>query len=178
VDLLWLQRNMKHSSAIFLTKETKSLNYLTDSLQWILPEKNRYSASQEIPLAPHYFMESEGSLTHAKQPSTCTHPESDQSTPNAPSYFTKICFNGIVGSMAGSSKWNVCLQFSTYIPTTHFIFKSMHATFPAHTIVLDLIALKISGEQYKSWSSSLWNCLRPRVTGVVDAVMNLRVPIS
>ena len=42
--------------------------------------------------------------------------------------------------------------------------KSMHATFLAHIIVLGLIAPKISGEQYKSCSSSLWNFLRPHVT--------------
>jgi hypothetical protein len=37
----------------------------------------------------------------------------------------------------------------------------MHATFPAHLILPDVVTLKTYGEEYKSWSSLLCSFLHP-----------------
>jgi hypothetical protein len=49
-------------------------------------------------------MEPGGSLPHSQEPATCPYPEPPQSSPCAPSHFSKIHFNIILPSMPGSPK--------------------------------------------------------------------------
>ena len=69
------------------------------------------------------------------------------------SHFLKIRFNIILPSRPGSSRWSSFPQISPSKPSIHL--SSIRATCPAHLIRLDLITRIISGECYRSLSSSL-----------------------
>jgi hypothetical protein len=58
-----------------------------------------------------------------------------------------------------------------------FFISFMSATFPAYLIVLDLITLKIYGEEYKLWHS-LCNFLQPLVTySLIGPNILLSIPL-
>jgi len=69
-------------------------------------------------------------------------------------YFSKIHPNIIFPYMLRPSKWFLPFRFSDQIFYTFLIFP-MHATFPTHLTLLDLIAPVIFGDAYKLWSSAL-----------------------
>jgi hypothetical protein len=56
------------------------------------------------------------------------------------------------------------VSFDSDIPTDMlyvFHFYAIHATFPAHLFLSDMIILIILGEEYRLWSSSLFSFFQP-----------------
>ena len=97
-------------------------------------------------------MEHEGSLPHSQVPTTCPYPEPHQSSPCSPPHFLKIHLilsshlcQGLPSDLFPSG----CPTKTLYTPISYPI----HATCPAHLILLDLITWIIYGKEYKSLSS-------------------------
>ena len=85
--------------------------------------------------------------------------------PTTPSHFLKIHLNIILPSTSWSPQW----FFPSGLPTKTLctpLPSSIHATCPAHLILLDFITHTILGEGYRSLSSSLCNFLHSPVTPV------------
>ena len=123
-------------------------------------EANRFSARQEIPRILwnqmfHY-------RTHNSPPLA---PILSQLNPvkNPTSHFLKIHLHIILPSTPGSPKWPLSPRFPTKTQHT-FLLSPIHATCPAHLILLDLITRTILGEECRSLRSLLCSCLHYPVT--------------
>ena len=123
-------------------------------------EANWFAASQEIPCISwnpkvHYH-------THKRPPRV-----SILGQPNPihipTSHLLEIHPNIIHPSMPRSPQWSPSLQFPHQDPNTP-LSSPIHATCPAHLILLDFITRTILGEEYKSFSYSLCNLLHSPVT--------------
>ena len=121
---------------------------------------NWSAASQEIPRISqnpkvHY-------RTHTRPP-----PVSILGQPNPvyipTSHLLEIYLNIIHLSTPRSPQWSLSLQFPNQDPI-HPLYSPIHATCPAHLILLDFITRTILGEEYKSFSSSLCSLLHSPVT--------------
>lgn len=75
-----------------------------------------------------------------------------------------FCYFNIMFPLKPTSPtWSLLSGFLT--KTLHACFSShMHATHPVHLLILYFIILRISEQQYKSWSSSVHNFIQPRIT--------------
>ena len=137
---------------------TYLLNYSTEhSPSW---KADRSSASQEIPRIlwnpkVHYRI-------HKCPPPVPLLSQLD-SVHNPTSHFLEIHLNIILPFTPGSPNGLFPSRFPTktlYTPLP----SPIHATCAAHLILLDFITRKISGEQYRSLSSSLCSLLHSPVT--------------
>ena len=115
-------------------------------------EANWFAASQEIPRISwnpkvHY-------RTHKRPP-----PISILGQPNPvhipTSHLLEIHPNIIHPSTPRSPQWSPSFRFPHQDPI-HPLSSPIRATCPAHLILLDFITRTILGEEYKSFSSSLW----------------------
>ena len=113
-------------------------------------EANGFAASQEIPLIlwnpnVHY-------RTHKRPPSVYI---LDQPSPdNIPTYHLLE----LHPSSPRSSQWFLSLRFPHQNPIRS-LSSPIRATCPAHLILLDFITRTILGEEYRSFSSSLYSLL-------------------
>ena len=102
-------------------------------------------------------MEPEGSLPHPQAPATCPYPEPALSSPYThlplPEDLPEYC---PPPSKPGSPKWSLTHRFPHQNPV--YASSLPHPpTCLAHLIPLNFITWTISGEEYRSLSSSFWS---------------------
>ena len=103
-------------------------------------------------------MEPDGSLPHSQMPANCPYPVH---TPQPTSWRSILILSshlrlGLPSALFSSGFHTKSLKKPPLCP--------IHATFPAHLILLDFITRKIFGEEYKSLSSSMCSFLHSPVT--------------
>jgi hypothetical protein len=92
--------------------------------------------------------EPKGSSPHSQEPTIDPYPEPGESTSHPPTNLPKVHFDPILPSTPWTFKWYFSFGISHQTPYT-FLPTLMHATCPALLILLDLICLIISGDEYK-----------------------------
>jgi len=119
-------------------------------------------------------MEPQGLLPHSQGPATCPYPEPDQSSPW--SHSTLRIYILILSSYINLGLPNVLFPIGFPTRTLYAPLLSLiHATCPAHLILLDLITGIIFGEQYRSLSYPLCKFLHSRVT---SSLLGPNIPLS
>ena len=106
-------------------------------------------------------METVSSLPHTLMPATCPYPETDRSTKPPKSHLLEFNLNIIPPSTPGSPKWSPSLWPTQQNP----VYTTPHTRYMSHALhFLHFITWTISGQQYRSLSSSLCSFLHTPVT--------------
>jgi hypothetical protein len=110
-----------------------------------------------------HFMKPEGSLPHSQVPATYPYPEQARSNPYLHIPLPEDPSNIILPSAPGSPQLSLSLRFRHQNPV-HASPVPIRATCPAHLNLLSFITRTILGEEYRSFSSSLYSFLHSPVT--------------
>ena len=134
-------------------------------------EANRFSESQEIPLI--LWNPKVHCRIHKCHPPV---PILSQLDPlHTPTFhFLKFYPNIILPSTPVSPKWSLSSGFPTKTLYTPLL-SPIHATCPAHLILLDFITRKVLGEQYRSLSSSICSFLHSLV---ISSLLSSNIPLN
>lgn len=101
------------------------------------------------------FCQTQGSLPCSQQPGISPHPELDVSnTLFLNPHLRHFSLHSI--PRLGLPSCHIPSGFPTRILKAHS-FSQQRSTYPAKVVFLDLLTLLKFGEQYRSWSCSLWN---------------------
>jgi hypothetical protein len=122
-------------------------------------EANWFAASQEI---PRILWNPEGSLPHLQRPPPVSILSQLNPVRTPSSYFLKIHLNIVLPSTSGSPQWSLSLRFPHQTPV-HASPLSRKRYMPLSHSSLFYHPHKL-GEEYRSWSSSLWSFLHSPVT--------------
>jgi hypothetical protein len=143
INFIWLHVSTRNESS----SDHSHLLLSPKSPSW---EVNRFAASQEIPSILWN--------PHSQVPAPCHYPESAQFSPYPTSHFINIHPNIILPSTSGSHQWSLSLWFfhqnpvhASLVPHTRYMLRPSYSSRFYHPQNL--------GEQYRSWSSSLWSFL-------------------
>ena len=147
-----------------------SFIYLFLGAESFLRNKSVQSYSRNSP----HIIQTKASSPHSQQPATCRYPEPEESSPCPTSHFLKIYLNVILPPPSGSSKSLLSFRFPqqnlAYTPPL-----SHKYYMPHHLIFHDFITRAISGEVYRSLSSSL--CSFPHFN-VTSSLLGLNILLN
>ena len=105
------------------------------------------------------FMECRGLLLHLKQPTPSSYPQPDQSIP-----LLKIHFNIVLLSTPRSLNVSFLQGF---VPKPRILLYPIHARYPEHYILPDLVTRIMFGEEYRSLSFSLCSSFQSLATSSI-----------
>jgi hypothetical protein len=136
-----------------------------EMLNWGAVDRNKQRGNESfLNQSKKNYKKPEGSLLCSQQPVTSPNPEADQRSAILPNDFVKT-----QSDMLPSIPVSFLVGFSQVFPSISLCISfSSSTTCLTRLILIDLIAINIwwltDGEDCNSWSSSLYNFLKPHIT--------------